>query len=215
MSLASLRRSSLRPSWVSSTHWGEARQPGSGLFTAGRGRPVEAERWAHVVDRWQYRDAALSADPHTEARAAVLRALLCRRGIEQMRADADEAARKFAAVNRPEAMAQFYQGLARVLSGVTPASSVFIIAPVALVAAGRSISCAAERRVVASLRPEPSPATSEPSKPGERSTALRITRVHEALDRAHHAGRVFGDCGDIRCGRTGWQVRYRVLERGH
>ena len=101
------------------------------------------------------------------------------------------------------------------LSGVTPASSVFIIAPVALVAAGRSISCAAERRVVASLRPEPSPATSEPSKPGERSTALRITRVHEALDRAHHAGRVFGDCGDIRCGRTGWQVRYRVLERGH
>jgi LuxR family maltose regulon positive regulatory protein len=89
----------------------------AGLFTAGRGRPVEAERWADVVDRWQYQDAALSADTHTEARVAVLRALLCRRGIEQMRADADEAARKFAAVNRPEAMAQFYQGLARVLSG--------------------------------------------------------------------------------------------------
>jgi LuxR family maltose regulon positive regulatory protein len=34
-----------------------------------------------------------------------------------MRADADEAARKFAALNVFKAMAPFYQGLARVLSG--------------------------------------------------------------------------------------------------
>jgi LuxR family transcriptional regulator, maltose regulon positive regulatory protein len=65
---------------------------------AGRtGRPAEAERWADAVDRWQYQDAARPDDPAAKAWAAVLRAVLCRRGIEQMRADADEAARRLAA----------------------------------------------------------------------------------------------------------------------
>ena len=67
-------------------------------FLAARtGRPAEAERWADAVDRWQYGDAARPADPRAEAWAAVLRAFLCRHGVKQMRADADEAARRFAA----------------------------------------------------------------------------------------------------------------------
>ena len=63
------------------------------MLSAMTGRPVEAERWADAVDRWQYADTARPEDAPVEAWAAVVRALLCRRGVEQMRADADEAAR--------------------------------------------------------------------------------------------------------------------------
>ena len=62
------------------------------LFSALTGRPVEAGRWADAVDRWQYGDGSRPPDPSTEAWAALLRAILCRRGTEQMRSDADEAA---------------------------------------------------------------------------------------------------------------------------
>jgi LuxR family maltose regulon positive regulatory protein len=81
------------------------------------GRPGDAERWADVVDRWQYHDPARPEDPAAEAWAAVLRALLCRRGIEQMRADADEAARRFAAAGMATAAIPVAQGIAQVLSG--------------------------------------------------------------------------------------------------
>jgi LuxR family maltose regulon positive regulatory protein len=81
------------------------------------GRPTEAVRWADVVDRWQYQDAARPDDPPAEAWAAVLRASLCRRGIGQMRADADEAVRKFAAENLVRPVATLLQGIARILGG--------------------------------------------------------------------------------------------------
>ena len=81
------------------------------------GRPTEAGRWADMVDRWQYQDAARPDDPFTEAWAAVLRASLCRRGVGQMRADADEAVRKFAAENLVIPVATLLQGIARILSG--------------------------------------------------------------------------------------------------
>jgi LuxR family maltose regulon positive regulatory protein len=66
------------------------------LLSVLTGRPAEAERWADAVDRWQYGDPARPGDPSAEAWAAVLRALLCRGGAGQMRADADEAVRRFA-----------------------------------------------------------------------------------------------------------------------
>ena len=69
------------------------------MLAADTGRPAEAERWANIVDRWQYEDSAQPPDPSAEAWAAVIRATLCRRGIEQMRADADEASCKLAAAN--------------------------------------------------------------------------------------------------------------------
>jgi LuxR family maltose regulon positive regulatory protein len=55
-------------------------------------------------------------DPSAEAWAALLRAVLCRGGVEQMRADADEAARRSQPRHRG-ARAAFMQGFARVLSG--------------------------------------------------------------------------------------------------
>jgi LuxR family transcriptional regulator, maltose regulon positive regulatory protein len=66
------------------------------ILAARTGRPVEAERWAVAADRWQYESAAWSDDPAAGMWAAVLRALLCRQGVQQMRTDADEAARLLA-----------------------------------------------------------------------------------------------------------------------
>jgi len=86
------------------------------LVAATTGWPTEAERWADAIDRWQ-QDAVPPADPWAEAWAAVLRALLCRHGAEQMRADADEAARRFAAANFVAPGAMLLQGIARVLCG--------------------------------------------------------------------------------------------------
>ncbi len=87
------------------------------LFCALTGRPVEAERWADVVDRWQYGDPVRPDDPSTEAWAAVMRTFLCRRGVERMSADADEAVRRFAAESFVTPAPAFLQGIARVLCG--------------------------------------------------------------------------------------------------
>ena len=87
------------------------------LFSALMGRPAESERWADAVDRWQYGDPARPDDPATEAWAALLRAILCRRGAERMRADADEAIRRFAAGSFTTPAPALMQGIARVLCG--------------------------------------------------------------------------------------------------
>jgi LuxR family transcriptional regulator, maltose regulon positive regulatory protein len=87
------------------------------LFCALTGRPVEAGRWADTVDRWRYGGPARPDDPSTEAWAAVMRTFLCRRGAEQMRVDADEAVRRFAAENFVTPAPAFLQGIARVLCG--------------------------------------------------------------------------------------------------
>jgi LuxR family transcriptional regulator, maltose regulon positive regulatory protein len=87
------------------------------IISALTARLVEAERWAGAVDRWQYGDAARPDDPVAEAWAALQRALLCRRGVEQMRADADEAVRRSAVVSLMAPPAALFQGIARVLCG--------------------------------------------------------------------------------------------------
>ncbi len=87
------------------------------LFFALTGRPVEAERWADVVDRWQHAEPAQGGTPFAEAHAAILRALMCRGGIELMRADAGEAVRMCAAQGIVSPAPALYLGLAHVLSG--------------------------------------------------------------------------------------------------
>jgi LuxR family transcriptional regulator, maltose regulon positive regulatory protein len=87
------------------------------LLSAVAGRPAEAERWADAVDRWRDGPAAGPGDPAAEAWAALLRAVLCRHGVEQMRADADEAARRFAAGGIVDPMPALCQGVARMLAG--------------------------------------------------------------------------------------------------
>jgi LuxR family transcriptional regulator, maltose regulon positive regulatory protein len=90
------------------------------------GRPAEAERRADAVDRWQYGDAARPADPPAEAWAAVHRALMCRHGVKQMRADADEAARRCAAAGIVVPAAVALQGLGRILCGDLDAGDAFL-----------------------------------------------------------------------------------------
>lgn len=80
-------------------------------------RPADAERWADLVDRWQYGDAARPDDPAAEAWAALLRAIMCRRGVKQMRADADEAVRRFAAESGADPAPLLLQGIGRIISG--------------------------------------------------------------------------------------------------
>jgi LuxR family maltose regulon positive regulatory protein len=87
------------------------------LVATDSGRPAEAERWADVVDRWQFRDGTRPDDPSAEAWAAVMRASLCRHGVEQMRADADEAARRCAEAGIVAPVATLLQGIARILAG--------------------------------------------------------------------------------------------------
>jgi len=67
-----------------------------------------------VVDRWQYGNPARPEHPFAEAWAALMRAMLCRRGAKQMLSDADEAARRFAALGIPAPA--LVQGVARVLA---------------------------------------------------------------------------------------------------
>jgi LuxR family maltose regulon positive regulatory protein len=87
------------------------------LLSAVTGRPVEAERWADAVDRWQYGTAPWPGDSSAGAWAALLRAILCRRGVKQMRDDADEAVRMFAAERFATPAPAMMQGIARLLSG--------------------------------------------------------------------------------------------------
>jgi LuxR family maltose regulon positive regulatory protein len=79
------------------------------------GSPVDAERFADIVDRWQYGNPVRPDAPVAEAWAALMRAMMCRRGAEQMLRDADETMRRFAPLNIPAP--SLVQGIARVLCG--------------------------------------------------------------------------------------------------
>jgi len=127
----------------------------AGLLDAWTGRPAEAERRADEVDRWQYQDTARPKDPFTEAWAAVLRASLCRHGVEQMRADADEAAQKFPAAGIMAPVVQLNQGLARVLCGDLDGGDAFLADAISLgeVGAPETLTFAlGERSLVAAGR---------------------------------------------------------------
>jgi len=100
------------------------------------GRPVDAERWAEAVDRWQSGDATRPSDPAAEAWAALLQALLCRHGSGQMIADADEAVRRLAAANVMVPLGPFLQGVARVLAGDCDRGELFFADAVSIGDAG-------------------------------------------------------------------------------
>ena len=69
-----------------------------------------------MADRWRD-DHSRPEDPDGLAWAALLRAILCRGGVEEMRADADAAVQRFTARNIAAPAAALAQGIARVLSG--------------------------------------------------------------------------------------------------
>ena len=81
------------------------------------GHPDLADRWAGVMETWLEDPAARATDPLAHAESLLAKAALCRKGIEEMRADADEAAKHLDAVDVVAPGAQIYQGLSRVLMG--------------------------------------------------------------------------------------------------
>ena len=87
------------------------------LISATTGRPVEAGRWADAADRWQDGNGTRPGDEAATAWTVMLRAVLCRRGIKQMLADADQAVAAVAAGNLAGSVPALVQGIARVLSG--------------------------------------------------------------------------------------------------
>ena len=88
------------------------------FMSALMGRPVDAERWADAVERCKYGDPARPEDPAAEAWGVmVVRATLCRRGAEQMRADTDEAVRLLPAGSLLTPTPALLQGIARILCG--------------------------------------------------------------------------------------------------
>jgi LuxR family maltose regulon positive regulatory protein len=81
-----------------------------------RGRPDAAERWALASEGMESDEATPDGSPFAAWTAAV-RALLCRRGIEQMVADADYAVARLTATSLWRAPSILLLGMAVLLSG--------------------------------------------------------------------------------------------------
>jgi LuxR family maltose regulon positive regulatory protein len=80
-------------------------------------REAEAERWADLLDLWQYTEPGWAGDRATEAYAAMARASQCRFGVERMRADVEEAADKFAGEGIETPNLIVYRGLIDIVVG--------------------------------------------------------------------------------------------------
>jgi LuxR family maltose regulon positive regulatory protein len=150
------------------------------LIYAWMGRPADAERWADVLDGQLYRDGAWPDDPLVIGWAALLRAFMCRWGIERMRADADEAAHRLAAHGVVTPGPALLQGIAHILSGDLIASDAFFADAVS--AAGSTsahellAAALSQQSLLAIARGEWSRAE---SLAGQASTALREAGIEE------------------------------------
>jgi LuxR family transcriptional regulator, maltose regulon positive regulatory protein len=185
------------------------------FLAATTGRPAEAERWADAVDRWLERDAP--RDPYVEAWAAVSRALLCRHGVERMRADADEAVRRCAEVGIVAPVAPLVQGIARVLCGDLEGGDASISDAIAIGEIGAPDVLAValcERALLAMARGEWGRAE---DLARQARAALRPTGIEDPLVCAVHA-RVAIHRGDIPAARhelTGAQRLGPLLTYAH
>ena len=87
------------------------------LIAAIQGRPGDAERWADVAEGGSYRGALADGSPSMESWLALLRALLCRRGLARMRRDAQLAVQTLARGSQFRPTALVLLGLSRWLTG--------------------------------------------------------------------------------------------------
>jgi LuxR family transcriptional regulator, maltose regulon positive regulatory protein len=81
------------------------------------GRPAAAERWSETVERWPSDDTVGDGTLPVDGSRALLHAALCRRGVEQMQADAETALRLTPTGTPPQAAAQLLLGIAYMLAG--------------------------------------------------------------------------------------------------
>jgi LuxR family transcriptional regulator, maltose regulon positive regulatory protein len=76
-----------------------------------RGRPDDAERYSYALEHSRYDGPMLDGSPSIQAWVPMVRAMLCRRGVEAMRIDAEHALDKLS-------QSSFWRPVARVLNGV-------------------------------------------------------------------------------------------------
>jgi LuxR family maltose regulon positive regulatory protein len=81
-----------------------------------RGRPDKAERWAAAVEASEFEGAMPDGSP-ASAWVSTARALLCRRGVEQMRADAEAAVAELSDQSPWRAPTMLLHGVSVLLSG--------------------------------------------------------------------------------------------------
>jgi LuxR family maltose regulon positive regulatory protein len=81
------------------------------------GRPAAAERWTEAAERWASDDPPADGILPIDGSLALLKAALCRRGVEEMRTDATDALRLAPTGSPPQATAQLLLGIAHLLAG--------------------------------------------------------------------------------------------------
>jgi LuxR family transcriptional regulator, maltose regulon positive regulatory protein len=81
-----------------------------------RGRPDDAERWAYAVETSEYEGAMPDGTPSLEPWAFMVRAVLCRHGAKQMRADAEAAGEGLSRSSPWRPAALLLQGIGALLS---------------------------------------------------------------------------------------------------
>ena len=87
------------------------------LFCALAGKPAQAARWADVAERAAPVTSLPDGRPSIEPWLALLRALLCRGGVEQMRADAALAATTMAPGSFWRITSSMYLAVAHLMAG--------------------------------------------------------------------------------------------------
>jgi LuxR family transcriptional regulator, maltose regulon positive regulatory protein len=87
------------------------------LVSALTGKPAAAERWAAIAERGAAAAGGLDGSPSVEPWLALLRALLCRDGVDRMQADAELAATTLPAASVWRAAPILLLGLAHLMAG--------------------------------------------------------------------------------------------------
>jgi LuxR family maltose regulon positive regulatory protein len=104
-------------------HGAAANQPAAAvlaaMISALTGKPAEAERWAEAAERAAAVASLPDGSASIEPWLALMRALVCRDGAEQMRADAELAAGTMAAGSFWRNSATLYLGMAHLMAGDT------------------------------------------------------------------------------------------------
>jgi LuxR family transcriptional regulator, maltose regulon positive regulatory protein len=87
------------------------------MVAALTGKPADAERWARIAEQGSAVASLPDGSPSIEPWLGLLRALLCRDGVNQMRADAQLAASTMAAGSFWRTASILYLGLAHLMAG--------------------------------------------------------------------------------------------------
>jgi LuxR family maltose regulon positive regulatory protein len=88
-----------------------------GWVNALAGRPAAAERWTEAAERWASDGPPADGILPIDGSLDLLKAALCRRGVDEMRTDATLALRLAPTGSPPQATAQLFLGIAHLLAG--------------------------------------------------------------------------------------------------